>query len=155
MISELIYCDIAPLTAISFILFLQPCEDGFYGKECNTPCPVCSSHVIGPCKKAHGNCTCSPGYQSYLCLDDCPLDRYGLHCKADCECAVSELCHHINGLCLDLSRGKFSLIVNETLDDLGLLVRKRDIKRGLEQLMELYYDVDASSQVSDVTVFFK
>lgn len=43
-------------------------------------------------------------------------------------------------MCLDLSRGKFSLIVNDSVDELDLLVRKRDIKLGLEKLMELYYD---------------
>lgn len=41
---------------------------------------------------------------------------------------------------MDLSRGKFSLIVNDSVDELDLLVRKRDIKLGLEKLMELYYD---------------
>ena len=105
--------------------------------------------MIGPCEKAHGNCSCSPGYQGYLCLDDCALDRYGLHCKLTCECSASDLCHHINGMCLDLSRGRFSLIVNDSIDDLSLLVRKRDIKRGLEQLMELYYDAEPSSQFDD------
>lgn len=134
---------------MSFILFEQPCGDGFYGNGCNTPCPVCSSHVIGPCEKAHGNCSCSPGYEGYLCLDDCALDRYGLHCKLACECSAGDLCHHINGMCLDLSRGRFSLIVDDSIDDLSLLVRKRDIKRGLEKLMELYYDAEPSSQSDD------
>lgn len=105
--------------------------------------------MIGVCEKAHGNCSCSPGYQGYLCLDDCALDRYGLHCKLACECSAGDLCHHINGMCLDLARGRFSLIVNDSIDDLSLLVRKRDIKRGLEQLMELYYDTEPSSQFDD------
>ena len=105
--------------------------------------------MIGPCEKAHGNCSCSPGYQGYLCLDDCALDRYGLHCKLVCECSADDLCHHINGICLDLARGRFSLIVNDSIDDLSLLVRKRDIKLGLEQLMELYYDTEPSSQLDD------
>lgn len=48
-------------------------------------------------------------------------------------------------MCLDISRGKFSLIVNDNMDELGDLVRKRAIKRGLEKLMQLYFDVDASS----------
>ena len=105
--------------------------------------------MIGPCEKAHGNCSCSPGYQGYLCLDDCALDRYGLHCKLACDCSAGDLCHHINGMCLDLARGRFSLIVDDSIDDLSLLVRKRDIKRGLEQLMELYYDTEPSSQSDD------
>ena len=49
-------------------------------------------------------------------------------------------------MCLDLARGRFSLIVNDSIDDLSNLVRKRDIKRGLERLMELYYDAEPSSQ---------
>ena len=102
--------------------------------------------MIGLCEKAHGNCSCSPGYQGYLCLDDCALDRYGLSCKLTCECSASDLCHHINGMCLDLARGRFSLIVDDSIDDLSLLVRKRDIKRGLEQLMELYYDTEPTTQ---------
>lgn len=105
--------------------------------------------MIGPCEKAHGNCSCSPGYQGYLCLDDCALDRYGLHCKLACKCSAGDLCHHINGMCLDLSRGRFSLILNDSIDDLSLLVRKRDIKRGLELLMELYYDAEPTSQFDD------
>ena len=125
---------------MSLALFLQPCDDDFYGEECKTQCPICSSHSFGPCEKVHGNCSCTPGYQGYLCFDDCALNRYGLHCKEVCECSVNELCHHINGMCLDLSRGKFSLIVQENVDELDLLARKRDIKRGLEKLMELYYD---------------
>ena len=104
---------------------------------------------MGPCEKAHGNCSCSPGYQGYLCLDDCALDRYGLHCKLACECPAGDLCHHINGMCLDLARGRFSLIVDDSIDDLSLLVRKRDIKRGLEKLMELYFDAEPSSQSDD------
>ena len=62
---------------------------------------------------------------------------------------MGDLCHHINGMCLDLSRGRFSLIVNDSIDDLSLLVRKRDIKRGLERLMELYYDADEPSSHAD------
>lgn len=77
-------------------------------------------------------------------MDDCSLDRYGLHCKLVCECSAGDLCHHINGMCLNLARGRFSIIVNDSIDDLSLLVRKRDIKRGLEQLMELYYDTEPS-----------
>lgn len=134
---------------MSLALFLQPCEDGFFGLECKTPCTICSRHVIGPCGKVHGNCSCSPGYHGYRCYDDCALDRYGLHCKEVCECSVDELCHHINGMCLDLSRGKFSLIVNDSMGDLDEVVRKRDIKRGLEKLMELYYDGEPVSQTDD------
>lgn len=48
-------------------------------------------------------------------------------------------------MCLDLARGRFSLIVDDSIDDLSLLVRKRDIKRGLEQLMELYYDTEPTT----------
>ena len=62
---------------------------------------------------------------------------------------MGELCHHINGMCLDLSRGRFSLIVNDSMDELNLLVRKRDIKRGLERLMDLYYDAEPSSHAGD------
>ena len=124
----------------------QHCEDGFCGQDCNTPCPICSSHVLGPCEKSHGNCSCSPGYQGYLCLDDCDLKHYGLQCKMPCECSADELCHHINGMCLDITQGKFSIIVNDSMEDLGDLVRQRDIKRGLERLMELYYDDIRSSE---------
>lgn len=63
-----------------------------------------------------------------------------------CECSADELCHHINGMCLDITRGKFSIIVNDSMEDLGDLVRQRDIKRGLERLMELYYDDIRSSE---------
>ena len=49
-------------------------------------------------------------------------------------------------MCLDVSRGKFSLIVNDTMEELHDRVRKRDIKRGLEKLMELYFDVNPSSE---------
>ena len=101
--------------------------------------------MIGPCDKSHGNCSCSPGYQGYRCLDDCALDRYGPQCKMVCECPVDELCHQVNGLCLDISRGKFSLIVIDSIEELSDPVRKRDIARGLERLMELYYDEDSSS----------
>lgn len=118
----------------------QPCEDGYYGKNCENPCPVCSRHVIGPCMKTHGNCSCSPGYQGYQCLDGCPLERYGPHCEMLCECPVHELCHQIYGVCLDISRGKFSLIVNDTIEELGDMVRRRNIERGLERLMDLYFD---------------
>ena len=52
-------------------------------------------------------------------------------------------------MCLDLSRGRFSLIVDDSIDDLSLLVRKRDIKRGLEKLMELYFDAEPPSQSDD------
>ena len=122
------------------VLFQQPCEDGYYGKNCENPCPVCSRHVIGPCMKTHGNCSCSPGYQGYQCLDGCPLERYGLHCEMLCECPVHELCHQIYGVCLDISRGKFSLIVDDTIEELGDMVRRRNIERGLERLMDLYFD---------------
>lgn len=63
-----------------------------------------------------------------------------------CKCPVDKLCHQLNGMCLDISRGKFSVIVNDRIEDLGELVRRRDIKRGLERLMELYFDSEASSE---------
>ena len=78
-------------------------------------------------------------------MDDCALDRYGPQCRMVCECPVEELCHQINGLCLDISRGKFSLIVSDSIEELSDRVRRRDIKRGLERLMELYFDEDSSS----------
>ena len=126
------------------VLFPKPCEDGFYGQGCKKECPVCFN-MIGPCEKSYGNCSCSSGYQGYRCLDDCALERYGPQCKMVCGCPVDELCHQINGLCLDISKGKFSLIVMDSIEELSDRVRRRDIKRGLERLMELYFEVDSSS----------
>lgn len=73
-------------------------------------------------------------------MDGCPLERYGPHCEMLCECPVHELCHQIYGVCLDISRGKFSLIVDDTIEELGDMVRRRNIERGLERLMDLYFD---------------
>lgn len=36
--------------------------------------------------------------------------------------------------------------MNDRIEDLGELVRRRDIKRGLERLMELYFDSEATSE---------
>ena len=105
--------------------------------------------MIGACNKITGNCTCAPGYREYYCLDDCPLDRYGLHCKNACTCSVNELCHHINGTCLNMLRGKFSIIVDDSLEELGSdIVRQRNIKRGLESLMKIYFDL-STKVISD------
>lgn len=75
-------------------------------------------------------------------MDDCVLDCYGLYCKLVCECLVGDFCYYINGMCLDLFWGWFSLILNDSIDDFSFLVWKRDIKCGLEWLMEFYYDVE-------------
>lgn len=49
-------------------------------------------------------------------------------------------------MCLDISRGKFSVIVNDGIEELGDMVRRRNIERGLEKLMDIYYEVDFSTE---------
>lgn len=49
-------------------------------------------------------------------------------------------------MCLDISRGKFSLLVNDSIDELDDMVRRRNIERGLEQLMDAYYEADLSTE---------
>ncbi|KAK7100059.1 receptor-type tyrosine-protein phosphatase epsilon-like [Littorina saxatilis] len=75
----------------------NPCDPGFYGKDCINPCPVncplaCNS--IGFCDQ------CTPGYEGFKCEDVCTAGTFGMGCKDTCSyhCETLE-CHHITGAC--------------------------------------------------------
>ena len=96
---------------------LQPCRDGFYGKECRMLCPECSKHVIGACHKQHGNCACSPGYHGYLCLDSCAVGFYGVDCLNTCTCKKESICDHVGGSCMDISFARLSLVIDLQVEE--------------------------------------
>ena len=49
-------------------------------------------------------------------------------------------------MCLDISRGKFSVLVNDSIEELADRVRRRNIERGLKELMDAYYEADFSTE---------
>ena len=53
---------------------------------------------------------------------------------------MAKLCHHVDGACLDASAGKFDLIFLGILENFNDFVRKRVLKRGLEELMNKFYN---------------
>ena len=52
---------------------------------------------------------------------------------------MEKLCHHVDGICLDLSAGTFYLTFMDSLNNMVDFARKRDVKRGLEELMNTFF----------------
>ncbi|XP_066455769.1 scavenger receptor class F member 1 isoform X2 [Eleutherodactylus coqui] len=72
------------------------CKPGFFGADCNTPCPdqywgsdckqSCSCHPFGKCDGTTGKCTCNP-------------NRWGPTCQNVCHCSPHGTCDPLTGLC--------------------------------------------------------
>ena len=138
----------------AFILLtspLQTCKPGFHGNNCEKPCPQCTGRANGTCDHVSGACPCLPGYSGAECYDDCPLTNYGPRCNGTCSCRRTDICHHVTGACLDVSRGKFSLTFSDAFIELDIPSRRRNLKLGLEALMNTYYDEYAAGNMSTET----
>ncbi|XP_048577652.1 uncharacterized protein LOC5509903 isoform X2 [Nematostella vectensis] len=126
------------------------CQDGFYGQDCRMRCPDCSRHVIAACNKHHGNCTCAAGFYGYQCYDPCESGYYGVGCASMCTtCSVTSLCDHVHGTCIRYTQGLFHIVVMEDFELFSIRVRQRDLRLGLERLMETYFDIYSQPDVAE------
>ncbi|XP_062587740.1 receptor-type tyrosine-protein phosphatase epsilon-like isoform X2 [Saccostrea cucullata] len=74
--------------------------DGFYGKNCDLPCPLqCQDRR---CHIKKGTCLgCTSGWIGEFCNKTCMPGYYGMECKTNCtgHCLDGASCHHISGKC--------------------------------------------------------
>ncbi|CAG2243184.1 unnamed protein product [Mytilus edulis] len=100
---------------------IRACLIGYYGENCDHPCPthcnntsecfygpkctkLCSEHCEkGGCNGIDGNCTdgaCKIGYEGAQCDQRCESGKYGRNCMLDCGmCLNKEACDGVNGKC--------------------------------------------------------
>ncbi|KAJ9438469.1 Cell death abnormality protein 1, partial [Diplonema papillatum] len=90
------------------------CEDGYFGKDCESRCPgvnsTCSGH--GACsggRFGQGTCTCDAGWgPGFFAGDDCDecLDGvWGLDCRKPCPGGIASPCGGFAGKCDSGRRG--------------------------------------------------
>ncbi|XP_061196028.1 receptor-type tyrosine-protein phosphatase epsilon-like [Saccostrea echinata] len=75
-------------------------KDGFYGQDCDLPCPVHCQEKR--CHILKGTCLgCKAGWIGKFCNETCMFGYYGMECKSKCtgHCLDDSSCNHISGKC--------------------------------------------------------